>query len=271
MNISFHEYIPALILQPYIETYWKGNFNLNRNVDFQQNVIPNGCIELIIHLTNHHCALNKEGESYHKSPPFTLIGMYDKPYIVKFSEKVQVFAIRFYPDGFRNIFGVPPSEFLSTYEDGINVVGKRLYDFCAYLKDVETPDNKVKQANEFFIEQLSENRKEYDITHMAMELIRQKQGLMDFKELTDRIPISLRQLQREFKNHYKVKITDYIRVTRLNAINKYMLGTSSNLTELAYHLDFTDQSHFIREFKHYTGVSPKQFLKEKTSFLVNTI
>jgi AraC-like DNA-binding protein len=271
MNISFLEYRPALYLQPFVETYWTGHFNLNSNADFQQNVVPNGCIELIIHLTDHHCALNKNGEPFKKSPPFTLIGMFNKPYLVKFYEKVQAFGIRFYPDGFRNIFGVPPGKFLSTYEDGVSVVGKALYDFCANIMEPEATVKKVQQADSFLNKQLKNNRKDYDITHLAMKLIRQKQGLIQFNELKEKLPISLRQLQREFKNHYNMKISDYMRISRLNAINKYMLEQPSGLTQLAYSLDFTDQSHFIREFKHYTGLAPKKFIKQKTSFIVNAV
>ncbi len=271
MNVSFMEFKPAFILQPYVESYWKGDFNLNRDNNFSQNVIPNGCIELIIHLTDYHCALDNCNNNYSKSPPFTLIGMFIKPYIVKFAENVKVFGIRFYPDGFRNIFGISPGEFMSTYEDGVSIAGKKLYDFCSFVRIPQSFKKRSDMANVFLTKLLNSNRKEYDITHRAMSLIRQKSGLIDFKVLTNEIPISLRQLQREFKNQYRIKITDYMRLTRLNAINKYITGIPPSLTELAYELDFTDQSHFIREFKHFTGVPPKKFIQKKTTFIVNAV
>jgi AraC-like DNA-binding protein len=271
MNVSFLEYKPAVTLQPFVESYWMGNFNLSESDDFSQLVVPNGCIELIIHLTDFHCALNKKGEPYHKSPPFTLIGIYNDPYVVKFSKLVRVFGIRFYPDGFRNIFGIPPGEFLSTYEDGIDVVGRNMYELCTFIRETQVLEKKLEKANDFLIRQLNKNYREYDISHLAMRLIRQHGGLIDFKELTDKLPISLRQVQREFKNQYKLKISDYIRISRLNAINKYMLNPPSRLTELAYEFNFTDQSHFIREFKHYTGVTPKKFIRQKESFIVNAV
>ena len=115
------------------------------------------------------------------------------------------------------------------------------------------------------------NRKTYDYAHLAMQLIREHQGLINFEYLKEKIPIGLRQLQRDFKNNYGIKITDYIRLSRLNMINKYMLNGQSNLTELAYELQFTDQSHFIREFKNYTGLAPGRFLKNQGDYIINAI
>ena len=268
MNFIATEYKPALSLQHHVESYWHGQFNLDRSPEFSQHVIPNGCIELIIHLSDDHCALTRGGESYSKSPPYTLLGVHKQTYIVKFSELVNCFGIRFYPDGFRNIFGVQPGLFLSSYEDGIDVAGKKLEEFCNRIRESATGMEKIKQADDFFNKQIAINQSSFDRTHMTMKLIRQRNGLIEFEEIKAKIPISLRQLQREFKSNYGLKINDYMRLTRLNAINKYMLSHPEKLTELAYELDFTDQSHFIREFKHFTGIAPGKFFKKKGDFIM---
>jgi AraC-like DNA-binding protein len=271
MNLSIARHNPSFKLASFVETYWYGTFNLNNDLSFNQRVVPNGCIELIIHMSDDHCALNKSGDAYCKSPPFTLLGVYLKPYLVKFATQVNALGVRFYPDGVRNILGIPPGKFLSTYEDGTDVVGKDLYEFCCRVREVHSVDKKIKMTDDFFISQLIKNQREYDNTHLAMQLIRKKQGVIDFKELTEKIPVSLRQLQREFKDNYGLKITDYIRLSRLNAINKYMMVRQSDFTELAYDLDFTDQSHFIREFKNFVGVAPKKFVRSKANYIINAV
>jgi len=37
-------------------------------------------------------------------------------------------------------------------------------------------------------------------------------------------------------------------------------------SDIAFENNFSDQSHFIREFKSFTKTSPKQFVKEMRSF-----
>lgn len=269
MNTLFTELLPNPELTPYIQTYWLGNFNVQNEKRYRQRVVPNGCIELIVHLTNDHCYLVKNDQSWTKSPDFTLLGLFDQPYDVHFSYNVRVFGIRFFPDGLKTIFGIPPSEFISTYEDGSNVLGKKMAEFCLRIRELEDPHRQVDMANHFFKDQIHAKTQKHDYTHLAMKLIRSVKGMADYRELTGQVPISLRQLQREFKAHYGITVRDYMRLTRMNAIQSYMLTRDENLTQLSYELEFTDQSHFIREFKNYTGIAPKKFIRNKDKFIVN--
>jgi AraC-like DNA-binding protein len=271
MNILFSDFKPPPDLSQHLDTYWIGNFNISGDADFTQNVMPNGSIELIIHLSDQHCALNKDGTEFSKSPPFTLLGLYPALYKVKFAAPVNVFGIRFHPDGFRNIFGLPPARIFSTYEDGGDVLGKDLLHFCRQISETEEIGEKIMITNKFLMKQLVKNQMDFDYTHLAMRFIRQNQGLLHFDDLTDAIPISLRQLQRGFKEQLGLTITEYMRLSRLNAINKYMLKHPSEYTGMAYDLNFADQSHFIKEFRHYAGLAPKKFSKQRESFIVNAV
>lgn len=271
MNISVKEYKPSHRLSDFIETYWIGTFNVKRDTNFSQHVVPNGCIELILHISHDHCMLNKFGNSFYKSPPHTLLGIYSKPYIVKFSAPVNAFGIRFYPDGFRNILGVPPAKFLSNYEDGSDVVGKKLGELLSRIQEEDQIESMLQHADLFFLHHLAKNQKNHDYTHLAMKIIRRENGIINFEKLTEKVPISLRQLQREFRNTYGITITEYIRLSRLNAIHKYMLMNNANLSELAHHLEFTDQSHFIREFRYYMGMPPKKFIRRRQHYIINAV
>ncbi|ELR69485.1 Transcriptional regulator, AraC family [Fulvivirga imtechensis AK7] len=268
MNTLFSEYPPAEKLRLFIQSYWTGDFNINREASFSQSVVPNGCVELIIHLSDFHCSLNKR--VWCKSPDFTLLGVFTKPYEVKFSENVQVFGIRFYPDGIQNVFGVPPSVFFATYEDSVDVLGKSVQRFCTRIRELQSVNAQLQFANEFLTDQLGRHFLAHDYTHQAMSLIRKVAGEPDYQLLKYQIPISDRQLQREFKNRYGITISDYMRLSRMNAIQKYMDSSgSANLTQLSYDLNFFDQSHFIREFKTYVGITPGKFSRIRDRFIVN--
>ena len=271
MNLSITEYKPSPDLSSYIDSFWIGTFNLSGQQNFSQNIVPNGCIELILHFSDDHCFLKRTKDFFSKSPDYTLLGVYSQPYTVKFSSPVDAMGIRFFPDGFRNILGVPPRHFLATYEDGFDVVGNKLQEFWSKLRESAKVEERLRMANHFFRQQLYQNEVVHDKTHLAMQLVRRKNGIIDFKELSKHVPVSLRHLQREFKNYYGITITDYIRLSRLNAINKQMMANPGRLTELAHNLDFSDQSHFIKEFKHYVGLAPKKFMRQKADYIVNAV
>jgi AraC-like DNA-binding protein len=269
MNLSFSEYRPSLALAPFVQTYWQGHFNLSGEKDFIRRVVPNGCIELIIHLTDANCQLTARGEEWQTSPDFTLVGLYTQPYEVQFATEVQVFGIRFFPDGIRHIFGVPPVEFIATYEDSIDVLGAELSAFCARIREEQAAAAQVQLSDSFLEKQLAIHHQLHDYTHQAMQLIRQESLGSDYQQLTAQVPISDRQLQRRFKTQYGITVSEYMRLSRMNAVQNYMLNAEQNLTELTYELQFSDQSHFIREFKHYVGMAPGKFRKHRDAFIVN--
>ncbi|MCM4165570.1 MULTISPECIES: helix-turn-helix transcriptional regulator [unclassified Arenibacter] len=269
MGIRFSEYRPSLPLTQLIQTYWTGDFNLYSENNFVQSVIPNGCIELIVHLTHDHCELKKE-DAWGRSPEFTLIGLQTKPYIVRFNEQVQVFGIRFNPEGIYTIFGVPPSHFTSTFESGRDVLGPDFDDYCSRLRESGSIQEKIFLTENFLLKRLSNNTNSYDYVKLASEIIRKHQGAISLDDLIKQVPISVRQLQREFKKRFGITAKEYMRLSRFNAIQKYMEGAGHfKLTELSYENGFADQSHFIREFKLLTGINPRGFLKEKENFIVN--
>jgi AraC-like DNA-binding protein len=265
----FSEVLPAKELRPYVHSYWYGNFNMSAEAEFAQSVLPNGCMELIVHLTEDHCFLSKENERWTRTPEFILLGLYNQPYTVRFKNIVKVFGMRFYPDGIRNIFGVHPVEFLSTYEDGTLALGDQLRDFCSRLRATEDTDIQISYANAFIARQLQANYLSFDFTHLTMKLIRSVDGIVDYGKLLHQIPISSRQLQRVFKGTYGITVMDYIRLLRMNSIYRYMMSKNVNLSQLSYELNFTDQSHFIKEFKNFVGVAPTKFLRTRGQFIVN--
>ena len=74
------------------------------------------------------------------------------------------------------------------------------------------------------------------------------------------VPLSSRQLERKFKELLGVNIQTFIRVCRFDqAKNQLLLSRKSKLTSLGYDLGYFDQSHFSKEFKRFSLVSPKKF------------
>lgn len=80
--------------------------------------------------------------------------------------------------------------------------------------------------------------------------------------------ISERTLERLFKRSIGVSPKTFQRLVRFESALKHLNNSpESNSGAGAYVFDYTDQSHFIKEFKLFSNLTPAQF--QKNSFLIS--
>lgn len=101
----------------------------------------------------------------------------------------------------------------------------------------------------------------------SLYLIHQHSGSVSVKNLLDRLGISERQFEKRFRQTVGLSPQFYIRVKRFNAALRLMQKhQSGTLTDLAHSLNFYDQSHFIRDVKAFSGVTPKSLVQKVEDF-----
>src|SRR5690606_19458387 len=260
------EYTPSIELQEYIRCYWSAQFNALSRPDLAHSVIPNGTVELIIHLTDDHCELFSD--MWGPSPDHVVLGMYTTPYVVRFRKSVHVFGIRFNPDGFQALAGIPSSHILQRFEDMEAVGGSPFGTLCSRIRACRNVDARTDLANNFFRQNLARHTNDRNYVQTAARLIRQHWSLR-MSELHELLAISPRQLQREFKNQLGITPKAYMRLARMSAVHQYLNANGNvDLTTVAHASGFSDQSHFVREFHTMTGSRPGDFRKERSKYLV---
>ena len=268
-NIQIQEYRPSPLLSPFVDAYWQGDFNMRSEGLLSQRVVPNGHVDIIIHLTDLHCDLYHPN-GWGQSPDYTIIGLYTRPYEVKFSRRVQVFSIRFKPEGVYNIFGVPASEFKEGFDDMSLVMGRRFRDYCDRLRETTGIRKMIALTEQYLLKSAARNSFNMGYVNRAAEIIRSTGGAVRIDELPRKVFISQRQLEREFKEKIGISPKRYLRLARLAEVHRQMgTGNVPDLSRITYHCGYADQAHFIRDFKSFTGEIPTAFLKQRERFLVN--
>lgn len=269
MAIQITAYKPSEFLQPFVEVFWEGDFNLEQEPELMQRVVPNGFVELIIHRSDDHCYL-PDRNLWSPSPDYTIIGLYTRPYEVRFRNLVNIFGIRFKPEGIYNLFGIPASVFTESYEDMELVLGKRFRNYCSELRDVARTDRRLKLTERYLLGQLENNHPELTYVNRAAEMIRRSEGFEKIGELPEKVYVSLRQLEREFKQKIGTTPKRYMRIARLNEVHRKLEEQQElALTDVAFDCGYADQAHFIRDFKGIMGVKPTLFVKNRELFIVN--
>jgi AraC-like DNA-binding protein len=71
--------------------------------------------------------------------------------------------------------------------------------------------------------------------------------------------LSRRQFERKFIHYAGYSPKQFQRIARFNAVIKGFEQQPGSLTEMAHHCGYYDQSHFIHDFRLFSGYSPKTF------------
>ena len=104
----------------------------------------------------------------------------------------------------------------------------------------------------------------------SLRLIQNHVGTMTVRTLLEQFEISERQFERRFLQTVGISPYAYIRVKRFNeAIRLMKTRQCATLTEIAYALNFHDQSHFIRDIKAFTGSTPSSLSQKADDFFHN--
>lgn len=143
-----------------------------------------------------------------------------------------------------------------------------LYSWAKHLQHVKHAqqpfENQLLEALKTFLAQ-KDSRK---IPAWAKELKEIIQDQVDtnmnlnLKGISETLQVHPAYLSREFSKYFDdLSFGDYIRKFRIDKAVQLLSTTNHTLTEIAYLTGFSDQSHFTRIFKKFTGKSPSAYKK----------
>ncbi len=265
--MNYKVVLPCETLEPFVECFWLLSAPKTEGKGESQIVLPDGRTELIVHFGSHFLKL--EGKRFVKQAVVLMSGQLTKRIVLKPSGEIGVVAARFKPAGAARFFNLP-------YEEIVD----RVVDFSAYEKEVSkrlleqvaeanSDESRLKFVQDLLTERLQEESKEDIYVRQACRYIMQSEGEYSVEDLVKLIGFSERQLERKFKNQVGISPKVLSRIVRFQKF----LGLSKTtgcktLTEAALVCGYYDQSHFIRDFTKFSGVSPVNYLTSNHPILL---
>ena len=90
----------------------------------------------------------------------------------------------------------------------------------------------------------------------------------NIENVASRYGITSRYLQKVFVQNTGLTPKLYGKINRFQNSLQLVAKRNTSLTDIAYQCGYYDQSHFIREFKSFTGFKPSAYNPENSSAIL---
>jgi AraC-like DNA-binding protein len=213
--------------------YFKGEVNVYRNESTKERTFTSG--------------LYAQSQDYRKfaiDRAFGMLGVYLYPHTIPLLFNIPASNLSDYNLDITSLFG----------EEGTILEDKVM---CA-----TSPNMRIKFISEFLIKKLARLEKKSSYLSSTIRHAIAMGTMQSVGEMAAACNLSVRQIERDFRVLSGFSPRLFSKLTRFRSLMESIPSKEYSMTDLAYAFNYYDQSHFINEFRRFTGLTPSRYIKD---------
>lgn len=249
---------PSEELSALVKCYWTLESPKEKTPE-RNTIVPDGCMKFIFHYGDLYKHYPENGNCI-TLPKYFLIGQLTKPYEVEPTGETGTFFVCFHPNGFLPFTTIPIKEMENTAVPLEKLFGQDGKEIGQMILNANSTSERINLIETFLLNRLTSTQTIDHIVKSTVETILTANGQLSVDELSKQNNINSRQLVRKFSSTIGLSPKQLSKTIRLQATLKTLLTKKiTSFTDLAYENEYYDQAHFIKDFKEFTGLTPKEF------------
>lgn len=249
---------PSNELKEFVQCYWNLEGD-KENTPVKNTIVPDGTMKLIFHYGDTYRHHPNSGVSIILPKSF-LIGQLTRPYIVEPLGVTGSFVVRFHPNGFFPFTTIPIKEMENTAIPIERLFGVEGAEVAESVLTAEGTLQRIQFIEAFLLKRLTDKTTIDAVVKSTVETILEAKGRFTVNEFSKEKNINRRQLTRKISAAIGLSPKQLSKTIRIqSALTTLLTQKVTSLTDLAYENEYFDQAHFIKEFKEFTGLTPKEF------------
>ncbi len=257
----FETHILEKPLVEYIETifYYK-DFKPDHSIE---RLVPTGHVFIIFEL---------DGFEYHTFDRDTLKpnGTYQNVWIsgmhkdflsISAHQDSEMLVIQFKTNGAYPFFNKPINQFNNKVIEAQDFFGNEILELRQQILNGKNASEKFKSVEKWL-------KIKFDIDKTAntelLDILSQlkTKPITESSDIISSYPYSQKHLINQFKTYFGLTPKVFHRIFRFNQmLNRIQNKENLIWSQIAYEFGYSDQSHFIKEFKEFSGFNPQDFIK----------
>ncbi len=241
---------PREELREFIRYYWV----LESNEPFSILTFPIGCPQIIFHRKTplYIPELDKSQE------PFTISGQVNFPSHIQSDGNLEMIVAVFYPHTINLFINTPPSSFYNLEISGYDLENKQLNEIASSIFVSIKQSEWINTLENYPMRILTLSMNNHRTVNYTYPRLNNPD--ITTNNLGYAILFSKKQFERIFRDYVGMNPKEYARIVRFQRSLWMLQRGDRDFVGIAAECGYSDQSHFIREFKSMTGLTPKALL-----------
>lgn len=256
-------YTPTAALTEYVECFWTLEA-CEEDIGVTLSTFANGVSGIIFQ----HCdGRSGLGPATARAHPFRnkdvptsfLYGKRTEPSHTFAKARFGLTGVVFRPQALSTLLNIQPAELtnapIALTDLSSDNVGERLLN-------ASSQQEQFVLLSEFLRARVGRARREDPVVAASLQLIDRRIQSIRIRHVLKYLNVSERQFERRFMHAIGVSPHQYIRILRFQEVVRRLKTMQFNrLSDMAYDLNYTDQSHFIKEVKDLSGYTPTRLFE----------
>lgn len=247
--MTFRYYDPCAALRPHIRHYYL--FESEGKTAFEDVVFPSGDIELIFNLGDGIWEANRQ-----RNPKVELWGQVTRPMAIRSEGSHVMLGVKFFPHAAAAFLHQPVGGFNDQVIDATQTT-KGLHE---QLQNTQGTKERIQVLEGYLLKRLRTNANTARVAHILRNVTLRER----IDAIAGQMGITPRYLHKLVYEETGLSPTVFHKIKRFQGSLKLIARNDRPLTSIAYDCGYFDQSHFIREFKSFTGLTPSAYARQIT-------
>ena len=257
-KLAYRTIAPPPVLAGYVRFFWELEGQLSPGTPYVHRTMADGCAELVFHYQGPFLELQRDG----RATPSCRVALHGQsPQFRRFVtwQSFGLFGAYLYPFAVPALFALPANAVTGHEVELPDLLGPAGADLVANMLLAPDTAGRVSILSGFMAARLRKGQPQPPGVFRAIRHIIGERGALDVEALAERHCLSRRQFERQFREASGLSPRLFARIIRFQEAVRHFGNRDLSLTQLAYQCGYYDQSHFIHDFKAFSGHHPRAF------------
>ncbi|HEX6902485.1 MAG TPA: helix-turn-helix domain-containing protein [Thermoanaerobaculia bacterium] len=260
----YHARPPAPPLAGFVERFWMCS---DAPPHDRERILPSGTVELVVNLRDDEIRI------YDPSRPdrckrfsgAVVSGTYSSFFVIDPLQHASILGVHFRPGGASPFLGLPAGELADTHIDLETLWGRAARELRERLCAAVTAAERFSLVEEVLLSRLRRPPERHGAVPEALGAFERLGEALRVRDVAGQVGLSQRRFIQVFSAEVGLTPKLYSRVRRFQRARALAGDTpTADWARVAVDCGYFDQSHLIRDFLAFSGLSPADYLRRRS-------